>query len=59
MLELVWVCKDGRRIPVSKMETSHIRNCLNKIDRAAARGYNWRTEYRARLELELEIRGMK
>jgi hypothetical protein len=55
MLELVWVTKDGKRLLVSRMETSHIHNCIAKIERSRK---GWRREYLERLKLELEIRAM-
>jgi hypothetical protein len=56
MQDTVWICKDGRQILVSAMETSHIHNCIAKILRSR-RG--WRREYLPRLQLELLIRSMK
>lgn len=59
MMDRIWECRDGRKIAVSAMRTSHIKYCLRMMDRARARGRRWREEYRARLELELEIRAMR
>ena len=59
MMDRIWVCRDGSKIAVSAMRTSHIMNCLRMMDRARARGRRWREEYRDRLELELEIRAMR
>lgn len=56
MLELIWTTKIGVRIPVSKMGTRHIVNCIRMIERS---GFSWRSEYYARLQLELELRGLK
>lgn len=58
MLEMIWITADKRRVPVRQMETSHITNCLRMMDRRKAKGKPWREQYRARLELELEIRNM-
>jgi hypothetical protein len=55
MQDTVWVTKDGKHLLVSRMETSHIRNCIAKIERSR-RG--WRKQYLERLKLELEIRSM-
>jgi hypothetical protein len=52
MRDMVWVTRDGQRLLVSQMETSHIVNCVRKIQRS--RG--WRQEYLDRLILELRIR---
>lgn len=53
MLELIWVTARGERMPVSKMETSHIENCIRKIERSRK---GWRRDYLERLRLELYIR---
>lgn len=29
----VWTCQDGRKIPVSEMETSHVQNSLRMLRR--------------------------
>lgn len=58
MQEMIWRTRDGRLYAVYQMETRHIRNCLNLMDRARRRGRRWREEYRERLELELEIRSI-
>lgn len=55
MQELVWVTRNGDRIPVSQMTDSHIRNCIRMIYRSNGR---WRRQYLHRLELELEIRSL-
>lgn len=55
MRDTLWVCKDGRRLPVTQMETSHVQNAINLIHRK--RG--WRRGYLKRLELELLIRGLR
>lgn len=51
MLEMIWITREGRQIPVSRMTTSHIQNCIAKICRSG-----WRQEYLERLRLEIEIR---
>jgi len=56
VLDTLWVCKDGRALLVSQMETSHVQNCITKILRSR-RG--WRAEYLDRLKLELTIRSLK
>lgn len=55
MLDRVWLCRDGTLVAVSEMATSHIRNCVAKIERSRGR---WRAEYLDRLVLELEIRSL-
>jgi hypothetical protein len=55
MLDGVWTTKDGQQYNVSAMETSHIRNCVAKIERSKT---GWRREWLERLLLELEIRAM-
>jgi hypothetical protein len=59
MFDPIWVTKDGKRLRVSQMTTSHIINCINKIQRHMAHGKPWRTEYLERLNLELELRALK
>lgn len=56
MQDTVWVTADGRKVLVSKMEYSHLLNCIAKIKRSR-RG--WRKEYLPRLELELTIRDIQ
>lgn len=56
MQDTVWETRDGQKILVSNMETSHIQNCIAKILRSR-RG--WRREYLDRLRLELIIRSIK
>lgn len=55
MRDTVWVCRDGRHILVSNMETSHIKNCISLIERKK----NWRRKYLDRLQLELLIREIR
>lgn len=57
MRDLVWETADGRFVPVSRMSSRHIANCVRKIDRSRRRP-KWRIEYRDRLVLELEMRSM-
>lgn len=52
----IWIAKDGKHWRISQMTTSHIVNCIAKIQRSK-RG--WRREYLERLELELYIRSLK
>jgi hypothetical protein len=51
----IWVCKDGRRIPVSALDDDHLQKCIDKIERS--RG--WRKQYLPRLKLEQDIRRIK
>lgn len=53
MMDRIWVCRDGRAMKVSDMETRHIRNCIAMILRSKK---GWRRHYLPRLHLELEIR---
>lgn len=55
MYDLIWVTKEGRMIPVSQMDTSHIVNCIMKIRRSKT---GWRKECLERLELELFARSL-
>ncbi len=54
MQDKIWRCRDGRRLLVSQMATSHILNSIARIQRL-----NWRRAYLPRLELELEIRKLR
>ncbi len=56
MHDRIWETADGRLVPVSQMETSHIINCIRKIQRSRK---GWRKEYLDRLLLEIEIRNMR
>ena len=51
-----WRAVDGTVYSISKMETSHIKNCLRLIERS---GYTWRKEYLKALNDELKIRETK
>lgn len=53
MYDQIWVTAKGEAILVSKMDTSHIINCIRKIQRSRT---GWRKEYLERLELELFAR---
>ena len=59
MRDTIWKCRDKRRILVSSMEESHIRNCIAMIENSIARGRPWRAQYLERLRIELVIRGSK
>lgn len=52
MRDRFWTCKDGRKILVSNMQTSHIESILRMMQRKPG----WRALMRPRLELELDIR---
>jgi len=56
MRDTVWTTREGKRILVSQMETSHVVNCIALIRRHAGR---WRAKYLDRLELELLIRSIR
>lgn len=51
-----WITRDLRVVPISKMETSHLVNSINKIRRSLARGGSWRAEFLPALETELFVR---
>jgi hypothetical protein len=53
MQDMVWVTKNNRKIPISKMATSHIHNSINLIYKS---GGKWRKEFLFRLEMEIEYR---
>jgi hypothetical protein len=53
--DMVWITRDGRSYLVSQMTTSHIINCIRKIQRSQK---GWRREYLERLKLELTIRSL-
>lgn len=48
----IWTTKDGKRLLISKMQTSHIENCLRKIQK----DYPWRKIYLESLTQELKRR---
>lgn len=49
----IWVAKDGTKYLISKMQTSHIKNCIKMIQRS---NYYWRPEYLEPLTNELKLR---
>lgn len=49
----IWVAKDGTKYLISKMKTSHIKNCIRMIQRS---NYHWRPEYMEPLIQELKKR---
>lgn len=51
MQDTVWICKDGRQVPVRQMADSHLANAIALICRSG-----WRIEYLDRLQLEQQIR---
>lgn len=55
MKELIWTCKDGRNYRICDMETPHVENAINLIEKS---GQRWRSEYYDRLKLELTVRSM-
>ena len=50
----IWVARDGTKYSISKMQTSHIKNCIRMIQRS---NYHWRPEYIEPLTQELKKRG--
>lgn len=49
----IWIAKDGTKYLISKMQTSHIKNCIRMIQRS---NYYWRPEYIEPLTQELKRR---
>lgn len=49
----IWIAKDGTKYSISKMTTSHIKNCIRMIQRS---NYRWRPEYIEPLTQELKKR---
>lgn len=49
----VWIARDGTKYLISKMQTSHIKNCIRMIQRS---NYYWRPEYLEPLTQELKRR---
>ena len=55
-----WVTKDGKRLKIKDMETSHIKNCLKFVNKEI-NGKRWcyADEYTKLFEAELRKRGIK
>lgn len=53
MQDRIWICRDGRQVPVRQMSRQHVLNAIAMIQRSR-RG--WRREYLERLLLELKIK---
>lgn len=39
--EPIWITKNGDKIPLSKMETRHIRNCINLLESKGKYKHKW------------------
>lgn len=52
----IWVTKEGKRLKIEEMETSHIINCLRMINRSK---WCYAYEYTKLFEFELNKRGIK
>lgn len=50
-----WTMGNGVKIKISEMNTSHIKNCINKIKKSTT---GWRSEYLESLEEELKNRNL-
>jgi hypothetical protein len=50
--DYIWVTREGEHIPVGRMETRHIKNCIAMIYRR----YPWRKQYLVRMEFEVHLR---
>ena len=48
-----WEIRSGKVLYIKDMETSHIKNCLNKIEKS---NYQWRCMFYRLLKNELENR---
>lgn len=63
MKDTIWRTHDGRRIPVSRMELSHLVNCIRMIERGhdgLGRRVTLKTKrILPRLQIELEIRNIR
>jgi hypothetical protein len=56
MRDTIWRCRDGRLIPVRRMEDRHLHNCIRMI----LRNKGWRRQYLDRLLLlEVTIRNLE
>jgi len=55
MQDMIWETRDGRLIPVIRMETGHIIKCIARIQR----DWPWRVKYLERLKMELILRQIK
>ena len=55
MQDMIWETRDGRLIPVFRMETDHIIKCIARIQR----DWPWRAKYLKRLKMELMLRQSK
>jgi len=51
-----WETEDGNIITIAEMDSSHIRNCIEKIKHSKLL---WRSRYLPLLEEELANRGIK
>lgn len=54
-LDWVWTTANGKSINIKDMDTTHIKNCINKIKNS---GGVWRGEYLEILESELRRRNL-
>ena len=48
--EPIWITKNGDKIPLSKMETRHIINCINLLESKGK--YKWKDSEKRKLFLE-------
>lgn len=53
LIHKIWVTRDKVEIPINKMETSHIKNCIKCIEKS---NFKWRPEYYKLLKQELTRR---
>lgn len=51
----IWETKDGKKISIDKMTTSHILNCISYIQKHKG----WREEFLPYLKLEAQSRGVR
>lgn len=48
--EPIWTTKDGEKIPLSKMETRHIRNCIRLLESRGKFKHKWYRIFQDELE---------
>ena len=54
--KVFWETKDGQILELCQMSTSHIRNCIAKIERSIKAGKPWREKALPYLKEELKER---
>ena len=55
----IWVTKDGKKLKIKDMETSHIQNCIKFVNRKInGRQWAYAEEYTKLFNEELKARGV-